>query len=251
VNPLLVAALVVVVTFGGALAGIRLRELLPQAHLDKDSSDTVKLAFGLIATMTALVLGLITASAKNTLDGVSAAVNHSATEVLTLDRALARYGPETGEIRHLLYDTLASRIDAIWPKEGGHSDLAVPDVRRAELIATRIQALAPHSEEQTWLRSRALVTAESLLASRWIAEAVGDTSVVEPFLAALLFWLGITFASFGLFAPRNVTVICVLLVCAVSVASAVFLVLEMNGPFEGLLKVSPEPLRYALSQMNR
>ena len=77
------------------------------------------------------------------------------------------------------------------------------------------------------------------------------TSVPLPFLTVLVFWLVITFASFGLFAPRNGTVLAVLVVCALSVGAAVFLVLEMDGPFTGVLKVSAEPLRYAYSHLNQ
>jgi hypothetical protein len=66
----------------------------------------------------------------------------------------------------------------------------------------------------------------------------------------LLFWLMIIFASFGLFAPRNTTVVVVFVLCALSVAGSVFLVLEMDRPLEGVIKVSPDPLRYAHQQLN-
>jgi hypothetical protein len=93
--------------------------------------------------------------------------------------------------------------------------------------------------------------AEAVLQTRWLASTSGGTSVPLPFLVILVFWLTITFASFGLFAPRNLTVLTVLFVCALSVASAVFLVLEMDGPFEGLLKISAEPMRYAHAHLNQ
>ena len=67
----------------------------------------------------------------------------------------------------------------------------------------------------------------------------------------LLFWLTITFTSFGLFAPRNVTVLAVLFFCALSVTSALFLVVEMDGPFDGLIKASADPLRYAHAHINQ
>lgn len=70
-------------------------------------------------------------------------------------------------------------------------------------------------------------------------------------LVVLLFWLTITFTSFGLFAPRNVTVLAVLFVCALSVTSALFLVVEMDGPFDGLIKASADPLRYAHAHINQ
>jgi hypothetical protein len=72
-----------------------------------------------------------------------------------------------------------------------------------------------------------------------------------PFLMILLFWLTLTFASFGLFAPRNATVVAVLFLCSLSVAAAVFLILEMDKPFEGLIKVSSDPMRYAYARLNQ
>ena len=92
--------------------------------------------------------------------------------------------------------------------------------------------------------------AETLLQSRWLILVASHKSVPMPFLLVLLFWLTITFTSFGLSATRNATVVTVLFVCALSVASAIFLVLELDGPFDGLLKVSSDPLRYAHAHVN-
>jgi hypothetical protein len=127
----------------------------------------------------------------------------------------------------------------------------VPNVQSAETIASLIQSLSPQTDQQRWLRARAENLAEAALDARWLVSSSAGTTVLAPFLAALLFWLSITFVSFGLFAPRNFTVIGTLFVCSLSVAGAVFLVLEMDGPFEGLVRVSPQPVRYALEQMNR
>jgi len=116
---------------------------------------------------------------------------------------------------------------------------------------SQIRALTPRNDEQRWLQARAWDVAESLLEVRFQVFGSTGHSVPVPFLAILLFWLTITFTSFGLFASRNATVISVLLVCALSVAAAVFLVLELDGPFHGLITVSPDPLVYALAHMNR
>ena len=80
---------------------------------------------------------------------------------------------------------------------------------------------------------------------------VGERSIPVPFLVVLVLWLVVIFASFGLFAPRNATVVAVLVLCALSASGAIFLILEMDRPFEGLMKVSDVPLRYALSQLGR
>jgi hypothetical protein len=251
VHPTYIGVLVFVCTFGGALLGIWLRSRLPEQHLANDTKDTVKVGIGLVATMTALVLGLVTASAKESFDGLDAAIKHAAAEVLTLDRALARYGPESAPVRQELQDALVLRVEAAWPKDAAvPSRFVAPEMMESgEKIVTMIRHLSPQNDDQRWLQSRALEKGESLLESRWSIFAGVGASVPLPFLVVLVFWLSITFTSFGLFAPKNATVITTFVVCAMSVAGAVFLILEMDGPFSGLLKVSPKPLLFALSQV--
>ena len=242
-------------TFAGALLGMWLRATLPEHWFDAESRDTVKVGVGLIATMTALVLGLVTASAKNSFDAVDTTVKQTAIQLLALDRVLARYGSETGEIRKSLQRTVGARIEMIWPQ--GSSKPAILDpirsgaALRAERLADAVRGLKPRDDSQRALQARALDLTEAILQGRWLALAGTATSIPVPFLAVLLFWLTITFASFGLFAPRNALVVAVLFVCALSVGSAVFLVLEMDGPFEGLLKVSADALRYAHAHLNQ
>jgi uncharacterized membrane protein len=252
VDASVVGIIVFTCTFAGSVLGMWLRTVLPEHHFDTESKDTVKVGIGLVATMTALVLGLITASAKSSFDEVNTAVKQFATQVLTLDRVLARYGSETGETRTGLQRAVGARIDMIWPQDSSKpASLDPMRVSGVEGLADAIRGLKPHDDSQRALQARALDIAESLLQERWLVTAGTGSSVPVPFPAVLLFWLTITFASFGLFAPRNATVVAVLFVCALSVSSAVFLVLEMDGPFDGLLKVSPDPLRAAHAHLNQ
>jgi hypothetical protein len=241
-------------TVAGTLLGMWLRVRLPEEHLRAESRDTMKLGIGLIATMTALVLGLVTASAKTSFDIVDTAVRHTAMDLLTLDRVLARYGPETREVRAAFKEMVHARIETVWPSDGRQRATLDPSAsftHGTELLADQIRALAPRDERQQTLRTRALEVIETILKDRWMVAGAGATSVPVPFLVILLFWLTMTFTAFGLLAPRNATVLAVLLVCAVSVSSAIFLVLEMDGPFDGMLKVSPGPLHYAHARLNQ
>lgn len=253
-NPIGAGIIVFICTFGGALLGMRLSIALPEHHLDAESRETVKLGFGLVAMMTALVLGLVTASAKSSFDAMDSAVKQTAVEILSLDRILARYGPETKEIRKNLKHGIGVRIDMVWPQGSlKHADL---DPMRTgagletEELPAAIRSLKPRDDSQDALRSRALDLAEKLLQTRWLLLAGTEISVPMPFLVTLLFWLTITFMSFGLFAPRHATVIAVLFFCALSVGSAVFLILEMSGPFEGVLRISADPFRYVYAHLN-
>ena len=208
-NPTTVGTIVFVCTLGGTLVGSWLRTALPAHHLDGDSRDVVKLGTGLIATMTALVLGLVTASARNSFDAVDAAVRRTAMDLITLDRLLARYGAETGEIRGALQHGIARRIDMIWPQNSSQPVELDPSVEGSgfEQLADAVRRLTPRDESQKSLQSRALDLAEALLQARWLVFAGGGTSIPRPFLAILLFWLTITFGTFGLLAPRNATVL--------------------------------------------
>lgn len=254
-NPTIVCMIVFICTFGGALVGMWLRTILPEHHLDEESRDTVKLGIGLIATITALVLGLVTASAKSSYDAMDSAVKKAAIDILTLDRFLARYGPETGEIRNGLQRAIGVRVDMIWPQESSKPANLDPmrsgAAAEAERLSDAIRALKPRDDSQRALQSRALDLTEALLQTRWLVHSATESSVPMPFLVILVFWLTVTFGSFGLFAPRNATVLVILLICALSVSSAVFLILEMETPFSGLLKISADPFRYTYAHLNQ
>lgn len=254
-NPTVISFIVFACSCLGVLLGMWLCSVLPKHHINGDSKDTIKVGIALIATMSALVLGLVTASAKNSFDAVEEGVRHTAVDVLTLDRTLAQYGPETKMIRTALQRALGERLDTIWPQDssspGNLNPLQSGRAAHAELLVRAIRGLQPANDNQRALQSEAVGQGETLLQARWLVLASVSSSIPVYFLVILVFWLTLTFASFGLFAPRNTTVVTVLLVCALSVASAVFLVLELDGPFEGLLRASPEPLRIAYANLNQ
>jgi hypothetical protein len=238
-------------TFGIALAAAYLREILPAPHLSKESQDVVRLGMGLVATMTALLLGLITASAKSTFDDNNLTVRNTALNFLSLDRDLARYGPETQPTRDLIKRVLAFRVESTWPTDDRRASDRMPlPTSQVEEIGNQIVRLAAVDDAQRWFKNEALRLSEDVLKARWRVLESGS-NIPRTFLFAVIFWLTATFASFGLNAPRNGTVITVLCIAAFSVAAAMFLIVELDGPFEGWIKVSGEPLRFALSNMGQ
>ena len=244
------ALITFVCTFGSALAGTVIRSRLPAPHLSKESQDVVRLGMGLVATMTALLLGLVTASARSTFDAQDTAIRNSAANILTLDRHLARYGPEAKPIRDRIRSAVAYRVETMSPAGGRprSSKLDGSDTPAVEEIENLILSLPPANDTQRWFKSEALKLSEEVVKTRWRMLGSG-AAVPFPFLVVVIFWLTATFASFGLYAPRNATVIAVLLVASMSVAAAVFLILELDGPFDGVIKVSTVPLRYALEHL--
>jgi hypothetical protein len=242
-----IASITFILTFTAFWVGTLVRSRLPNEHTAKESQDVVRLGMGLVATMTALLLGLVTAGAKSTFDQQDAAIRSGAVNILTLDRHLARYGPEAAPIREHVRAALDARIQSLWSTKAGG---AAPTTT-AEDIQSEILHLAPQTEDQRWFKGEALKLTEDLLKTRWRLLSSRSGAVPRAFIAVVVFWLMATFASFGLYAPRNGTVLSVLFIASVSVAAAVFLILELDGPLEGIIKVSAEPLRYALTQIGR
>ena len=242
-----IALITFILTFTAFWAGTVIRSRLPNEHTARESQDVVRLGMGLVATMTALLLGLVTAGAKSTFDQQDAAIRTGAVNILTLDRHLADYGPEAASIRVLVRAALAARVEAIWPTKGG------PAVTQstAEDIEAQILRLAPQSEEQRWYKAEALKLTEEVLKTRWKLLSSRSGAVPRAFIAVVIFWLTATFASFGLYAPRNGTVLSVLFIASVSVSAAMFLILELDSPLDGIIKVTAEPLRYTLTQIGR
>jgi hypothetical protein len=247
----LIAVITFICVFGTALIGAFVRDRLPAPHLSKESQDVVRLGMGLVATMTALLLGLVTASARSVFDAQDAAIKNSAINVLTLDRHLARYGDETKSTRELLKAALKFRLESTWPSEGPDRGYgAAMTTQSVEAIENQIVSLVPATDGQRWFKTEALKLAEEVLKTRW--RLLGSTGAIpRAFLMVVVFWLSVTFASFGLYAPRNATVIAVLFMAAVSVALALFLIVELDGPFDGLIKVSSAPVRFALENLGQ
>lgn len=251
--PVEIAVIAFVCMFGGALLGMLLRVIVPEHHFSETSRDVIKLGMGLIATMTALVLGLVIATAKASYDEQDAAVKHGAAKILLLDRVLSNYGPETKEMRDLLRRTVANRLDAIWPEDRfQRARFDGPEaVYASHEIEARILRLSPKTDAERWLKSQALQIGSDIQETRWLMSGGRGSSVPVLFLVVVVSWLAIIFGSFGLLAPRNPTVAAVLLVCALSVAGSIFLILEMDQPFDGLMRVSSAPIRYTLSHLGQ
>lgn len=237
--------------FGGVLLGMFLRAALPEHHLNPDSKDVVKLGMGLIATMAALVLGLLVASAKNSYDTQRSGLTKMSANIMLLDRVLTHYGPETKEARDLLRRAVVRVLDQMWPEDGSRPAQLQPTAAGAEPLYDEIQALAPQNEAQRSIQAKALSISTDLAQTRWLMFGQQGSSIPMPFLVVLVFWLTILFASFGLSAPLNTTVLATLFVCALSVAGAIFLILELDQPFEGVVQVPSAPLRNALAHLGQ
>jgi hypothetical protein len=252
-NALAIGGIVFAAVFGGALLGMSLRAVLPEHHLSAESKDIIRVAMAMIATLAALVVGLLIASAKNSFDSKNGELTRAATHYILLDRTLAQYGPETRESRDLLRRTAETTLHQIWPAEsaGRLNPEAVTQGPGIETIQRNLFNLAPQNEAQQWLKSKALQLSSDIAEVRWSAVEQLGSSIQWPLLTVLIFWFAAIFTSFGLFAPANSSVFAAMFACALSVASSVYLIVEMDQPYGGLIELSSAPLVTALGQMGK
>jgi hypothetical protein len=252
-NHLLIGSLVFVAIFGSALFGLYLRFFLPEHHLSDESVSVVKLATGLIATMAALVLGLLISSAKTSFDTINSEFLHNAASIIQLDHALAKYGPETELIRTLLKENYGVSIQILASRDASQvARLNSPEAaHRVEDLQRKIQELSPVSDVQRELKGQAIQIADNMVAVRWLALLQDKGSVPPALLVVLVCWLAIIFGAFGLFAPANTTIIAALFLGAFSTSSAIFMILEMNSPLDGVVRISLAPLRAAFAVLGQ
>jgi len=246
-----IAFIVLACIFGSALFGFYLRLVLPDHHLKDDSLSTVKLAAGLIATMSALMLGLLVSSAKSSFDHVNNELVVTAARVVSLDRILADYGPETQELRASIKRDFSVKVEAL--TSGDASQIAKLDTPEAmsaiDALHAKLWKLAPHDDVQHGLRARALQITVELASTRSLLLLQQYGSVPMPLLSILVSWLAIIFAAFGLSSPRNNMTIGALLVGSICASGAIFLILELDRPLVGFIRIPGEPLHAALAHL--
>ena len=249
-NELFVSTLVVVAILGAAWIGGSLRTRLPQHHLSDETKDMVKVGIGFLATLAAMVLGLLVASAKTSYDTKVDEIQQIAAKVILLDRNLRELGPQAEPVRLHLRQLLTGRILPLWERgelEFSSVSATAPGPLAIDELLRALRAMTPSGEVQTFARTRAMELSEQLMQTRWLLIEQTGRTIPMPFLVVLVFWLAAIAASLTLFAPRNGTLVVISVICALSFGSAVYLVLEMDQPYTGLIKISDVPLRNALT----
>ena len=245
------AAITLACAFGCAMAGSFVRDRLPADQLSKESQDVIRLGMGLVATMTALLLGMVTATTRIAYDTQDKEIKTGAVNILALDRHLAGLGEKTRPTRDLLRSAVEFRMRMTWPDEGPARGFGTATTTPAvENIEAQILALEATTDADRFHKSEALKLAEDVMKTRWRLLAT-SSAIPRGFVGVVIFWLAMTFTSFGLYAPRNATVVAALFVAALSVALALFLIVELDGAFDGYIRISPEPLRFVLENLGR
>ncbi len=248
-SPLSFAAFVFIATFVPTLLGFLLQRLVPESYTDDATEGNVKVVLGMLSMLTSVVLGFVTAEAKNSFDNAAKIISDTSVRLVSIDRVLADFGEDATAIRGRIKQEARRWADRINSPEGDrNADLGV--IKRGEELEDLvgdIKALKPSSDHLVQDQARAIDLASEILHDRWVLTTDRAAATPTVFLLVVLTWLALEFFIFGLFASPTPPVVLATFLGAVTVASAMFLVLDLEGPTSGPMRVSTKSLERAIA----
>ena len=250
-HTIVASLLVALCVFGGGLAGLHLHRLLPDHHLTKESQDVIRLSTGMLSVLASLVLGLLIATAKGSYDSTDHAVRNYAAELAMLNETLRDYGQDAKVPHNLLRRYVERLLQIGWSDNRNTAAFEDDEGRQLlEQVRSSIRGLRPVDDGQKSLQTAAVEINLDLLRQRWLLIEQQGPSVQSVVLVILVSWVTMIFASFGLNAPRNGTVVASFLIASLAIGGAVFLILEMDRPLNGIMRISSWPVRNVAAQMD-
>jgi hypothetical protein len=245
------------ITFGcvtsGMVAGMSIRKRLPREHLGSETADTIKLATGMVATLAALVLGLLLAFAESSYRSKDDELTRLSSDLIRVHRLIHAYGPEAAKPEAMILEYAEQKRQSLFPlvRDRPVDPLDVPALDLLAGARDALLALRPASPDQVWLHQTALRLLDDIGEKRWLLVEQAGQRLPMPLLALLVFWLALIFTAFGLLSPNNPVAVGAHLFCAVAIAGAITMVLEMSDPFSGPVRLSEDVLRSAIAIMQR
>jgi len=249
-NPLIIGCIVFLILLAGAFAGWMTRQRLPAHQLTDDTKNLVSVSMAVVATVSALVLGLLISNANSSFSALGGEVTALSAQILRLDQMLQRYGPDTTPARETLRQYAEHKTAEMFPDDPADFRLGDPATYGLlQQVEDSMLALKPANQRDKWWLDQAMTLAAKIGDTRWLLTQQLGQGTPKPFLALLVFWLTLLFASFGLFAPRNFISGVTLTLCALAVAGAVGMILELEKGFGEVVHISPQPMRQAVKAL--
>ena len=249
-NPLITGLVVYAILLAGAFAGWKVRQRLPADHLTEETKSLVNMSTAVVATVSALVLGLLISNANATFTRLGGEVTALSAQILRLDQILSRYGSATNEARDILRRYAEHKAADLFPEDRADVRLGNPSTyEMLQRLEEMVLALKPENSRDQWWLGQAMALAGRIGDAHWLINQEVGQGTPRAFVGLLIFWLVFLFASFGLFAPHNLTSAVFLALCALAVAGAVAMFLELEQGFGRLIRVSPQPMRQAVSAL--
>jgi hypothetical protein len=240
-----------VTIFGGVVIGRLVARYLPGRHLSAETQSVVTVSVAVIATLAALVLGLLISAANSSFSARTDEVRELSLQLIRMDRNLRRYGSEADDARTKVHAWATIKTQQLFPEKDKPHPSGEEAIVMLEGVQDALLQLTPTNERQKYLRTLCLTLSSDLIQARWSLEVRAGHSIPLPFLVLLIFWLAIVFASFGLFAPANPTATIALLLCCLAVSGGIVLIEELDNPVSGLIQLPSDAMRKALLEIAR
>ena len=247
-SPVVIGLVVFAVVLTGAFAGAMVKRRVPQHHLTEETKGLVSVSMALVATISALVLGLLLSNANSSFNAVQGQVTTLSAEILRLDQLLLRYGPETKLARQKLSEYAERKKDDLFPNNP--ADVQLGSQSTYELlqeVEELVLAIKPDNARDQWWLAQATTLASKIGDTRFFLAQQAGQGTPKAALLLLVFWLILLFASFTLFAPSNLISTVTVTLCAFAVAGAVGMILELERGFGGIVHVSPVPMNHVVA----
>jgi hypothetical protein len=240
-----------VAIFGGVLIGMFAARRLPGQHLSSETQSAITVSVAVIATLAALVLGLMITAANSSFSARTDEVRQLSLQLIRIDRNLRRYGPEADNARAKLREWATAKTQQLFPEKGKPTVSTQTAIEMLEGVQDALLALTPKDARQKYLHELCLGLSSNIIQARWSLETRASHSIPLAFLILLIFWLAIVFASFGLFAPANPTALIALFLCSVAVSGGIVLIIELDNPLSGFIQLPSDSMRRAVTEISR
>jgi len=249
-TPLIMPFFVFAIILAGAFAGAVARRYVPQHHLSEETKSVVSISMAVVATISALVLGLLLSNANNSFSAVQGQVNAISAQILRLDQLLRRYGSETKLAREKLREYAERKRDDLFPNNPADVHFSAQSTYDLlQEVEDLVLSVKPANARGQWWLAQAMTLASKIGDTRFLLAQHSGRGTPQAVLLLLVFWLTLLFASFALFAPSNVITTATLTLCALAIAGSIGMILELERGFGGLVQVSPQAMNHAVAAL--
>jgi hypothetical protein len=243
------------VVFAGGAVGLALQRILPDESTTGGPRDMIGAVVGLLTLLSALTMGLLIWTAYAVYAGQNTAIQNLAAKVLHLDLALADYGPDALPVRKDLRDIVGKTVDEIWGEKASDADFAATNFAAAvRNLRNREKALAdlhPSTDAQKEARAIANSTVDAIGQARLQMSFALGSPVSYPLIMIVVGWGVFLFCGFGLMSKGHAMSLVAVIVGAIAVASAVYMILDLSSPYSGIFRASSAPLEQVLAVMGK
>jgi hypothetical protein len=246
-----VAAGAAVSVFLCGLLGLWVQSLLPESHTSDRSRDIIGGVVGLLTLLLALVLGLLIWTAYGVTNTQKTELQLLSARALEFDLEMKQYGPEGDPGRELMRTELVWAHEQFWGDESAMAAAYEASYHNMGSMSDFLNGLHPTTDKQKQLLGAADQHYSAVGETRLLMSLQLIDPISWPLIITVIAWSCLLFCGFGLLSRRNWTTICVLALGASSVASAIFLILELSQPYTSLLRISPAGLEQVIIDLDK